>query len=224
VHITQKILLKRLFTQNRQRYSSLTYGYSYEDNIVFHLKKLLKEGYVDKIDGTYSITTKGVKKITIFDVSLAENSGIKTFFIGFLCNYNKEYLIKEHPHGVHNFYNLPSGKPRFGEDVGKALVRTFAENSGLILKPSEFEFLSLHLKTVKTSQGETLFDDAFTIYRVKIGKSQREKMKLRKQIKWMTEDEIKKLPNYWPEIDICIIKKDFRPYRSYKFISDYILG
>ena len=48
MHEVQKILLKRLSQQNDQRYSTLTRDYDYEDNIVFHLKKLITDGFVIK--------------------------------------------------------------------------------------------------------------------------------------------------------------------------------
>lgn len=223
MHKLQKILLKRLLVENNQRYSSLTQGYNYDDNIVFHLKRLLKEGLVGKSDSVYSITTKGIKKITEFDTSLDENIRVKTFFIGFLCNFEREYLIKKHPHGNRNFYNLPSGKPMFGEKIEEALVRTFENNTDVKLIPKSFEFISLHLKTIKTSEGEVLFDDAFAIYKVNITRSQKESMRLDKQIEWISEEKIKKLSNCWPEIDICILAKNFSPYLAYDFTSNYIL-
>lgn len=224
MHEVQKILLKRLLLQNKQRYSFLTTGYSYEDNIVFHLKQLIKKDLIKKEENTYLITTSGVKEITKYDLQILEDPGFKTFFIGFLCNYENKYLIKEHPIINNNFYNLPSGKPRFGEIIEKALVRIFEVNTGITLEPKDFEFLSLHLKIVKTSQREVLFDDAFAIYKVSIDNTQKEKMKFPKQIKWMSIKEIKKLSNRWPEIDICIIQEDTNPYLSYEFISDYILS
>src|SRR3990167_10021876 len=170
MHEIQKIILKRLLLQNRQKYSTLTKGYDFEDNIVFHLKQLITRGLIIKTDKLYQITPEGVKQIADYDLLTIENTGFKTFFLGFLCKYESLYLIKEHPSENNNFYNLPSGKPKFGEPIDKALIRTFAENTGIIININNIKFLSLHLKTIKTSQDEILFDDAFTIYKVNINK------------------------------------------------------
>ncbi len=223
MHKIQKILLKRLLLQNKQKYSSLTIGYDFDDNIVFHLKQLVSKNLMKKEGDKYLITVGGIKVITDFDLSTIEDTGYKTFFIKFLCGFENKFLVKEHQTGTTNFYNLPSGKPRFGEPIGSALIRTFKANTGITLMDTDFEFQSLHLKTVKTSGGEIIFDDAFTIYKVNINTEQKEKMKLHKQISWKSVDEIKKLSNHWPELDICILKKDKSPYLSYEIKSDYIL-
>ena len=223
MHQIQKILLKRLLISNNQKYSLLTQGYGFEDNVVFHLKQLLNKHFIEKQKIGYKIITKGVKQITRYDLEKLENTGFKTFFVGFVCKSGKEYLVKEHPASKTNFYNLPSGKPRFGESIEKALTEIFCDNTGLKLKYKDFRYLALHLKTVKTSKGEVLFDDALAVYETAIDESQKLKMKLNKQLKWMPFDEIKKLPNRWPEIDILIIDKNFTNFLSYEFMSDYIL-
>lgn len=220
MHQLQKILLKRLLIQGKQKYSLLTRSYSYEDNILFHLKQLINKGLVAKKDGQYSVTAAGIKG---FDLDQREDTGAKTFIIGFLCQEENEYLIKAHPHAPKNFYNLPSGQPRFGEDIFQALARIFFENTNFKINPKNFKFLSLHLKTIKTADGQVLFDDAFAIYEVKIGKNQRNQMKLKKELSWMGLKKIKTLQNRWPEIDILIFEGNRTPYLSYQFKSNYIL-
>ncbi|MBI3558927.1 hypothetical protein HY085_00875 [Candidatus Gottesmanbacteria bacterium] len=87
-----------------------------------------------------------------------------------------------------------------------------------------FQYLSLPLKTVKTSKNETLFDDAFAIYKVTMIKDQNTKMQLKNGVKWFSLEEIKLFSNCWPEIDLCILKKNTHSYLTYEFISDYILN
>lgn len=169
MHNLQKILLKRLSLQNNQRYGTLASGYDFEDNIVFHLNRLIADELVFKDNGIYSLTLKGVKEISKYEPFKLENKGVKTFFIGFLCNdEDGNFLIKSHPNAKSGFYNLPSGKPFFGENISDALIRTFKANTGLTLTFDSFKFVSLHLKTIKTNQDEVVFDDAFTIYAVDI--------------------------------------------------------
>jgi hypothetical protein len=223
MHDIQKIMLKRLLDRNKRRFAELTQGYSFEDNIVFHLKQLVGKGFMEKNNEHYSITATGVKAVTQYDIPSLADVGFKTFFVGFLCSYGNSYLLKEHPGGQTNFYNLPSGKPHFGEPIEQALVRLFREISGLTLQPNTFSFYSLHLKTVKTSAGEVLFDDAFTIYHVKINDTQHENLKLAENVLLLRSSAIAELPNRWPEIDTCVLQKNSTPYRVYDFVSDYIL-
>lgn len=224
MHKLQKILLKRLKFQNNQRYGTLTSGYDFEDNIVFHLNKLLSSKYISKTEGIYSITLDGIKEIAKYEPFELEDKGIKTFFIGFLCsNEENNYLLKSHPNAKSNFYNLPSGKPFFGENIEDSLVKNFELNTGLTLPSESFKFASLHLKTIVTNDNEVIFDDAFSIYNVKVNKQQKEKMKLMNSIEWKSIDEIVKLENRWPELDICILQKDFEIYKAYRHISNYIL-
>lgn len=190
---------------------------------MFHLKQLMNKGFIEKQEAEYKITANGIKEIAKYDLEKLEDTGFKTFFVGFVCKSGENFLIKEHCVDKTYFYNLPSGKPKFGESMRKALARIFHDSTHLKLKSEDFKYLSLHLKTIKTSRGEILFDDAFAVYEIVISKSQKAKMKLAKQLKWMPFEEIKKLPNRWPEIDILIINKNFANCLNYEFVSDYIL-
>jgi ADP-ribose pyrophosphatase YjhB (NUDIX family) len=211
MHSLQKTLLRRLLTKNGLKYSDLTSGFDFEDNIVFHLKQLQSNNLIVKNSDLYSLTAEGLK------AAKNEEAGLKMFFLGFLCEYRGKFLIREHSEGETKFYNLPSGKPRFSERIESALARSFMAATGL--ETNNFEFLSLHLKTVQTSKGEVLFDDAFAIYKASVAAAG----PLNSGMVWFTPEEIKQLPNRWPEIDICILKKDLRPYLSYQFTSDHIL-
>lgn len=218
MHQIQKTLLKRLLAKSGQKYSELTSGYNFENNIVFHLKQLLGNGYIEKNGEIYNFTADGVKE------AKNEETGLKMFFFGFVCEYDEKYLLREHTEGNTKFYNLPSGKPNFGEKIEDALVRTFFELTDLKLKPENFQYLSLHLKTVKTSKNEVLFDDAFAIYKTIITDKQVGDLELKNGIKWFTLEEIRSFSNRWPEIDLCILKKDYCPYLVYQFTSDYTLN
>lgn len=224
MHQLQKILLKRLSVQNNQRYASLTSGYDFEDNVLFHLKSLIKNEYIEKHEGIYSITLAGVKEIAQYEPIQLKDKGVKTFFIGFLCSDSDgNYLIKSHPNAQTNFYNLPSGKPYFGEPIKEALPRLFKLNSGIDLPSNHFEFCSLHLKTIQTKDAEVIFDDAFAIYTIHVTDVQKKEMKLLDSVSWKSVEEISDLINRWPELDICILNKDLDPYKVYTYESGYIL-
>lgn len=224
MHKLQKILLKRLLSNNNQRYGTLTAHYDFEDNIVFHLNKLINEKLISKENGIYSINLEGIKEISKHEPFQLEDKGVKTFFIGFICkDENENYLIKSHENAKSNFYNLPSGKPFFGEKIEDALQRTFELNTGIKLQNDRFKFTSLHLKTIKSSEDEIIFDDAFTIYSITVISNEKNLMQLNPSVSWKSIDEIKGIPNKWPEIDFCILKNDLSVYKSYTHLSDYIL-
>lgn len=224
MHDLQKLIIKRLFIQNNQRYGSLTAGYDFEDNVVFHLKQLITGGYVNKENGTYSLTTEGVKAVAKLEPTELVDKGVKTFFIGFLCSDEYgNYLIKSHPQAKTNFYNLPSGKPFFGENPDEMLNRTFKQVTGINFSRAHFEFTSLHLKTIQTADGVVLFDDAFAVYTVKVDQLSKRQMELAENIHWLSVEEIQNFPHRWPEIDMHILRKDAQTYNVYTHVSDYIL-
>ena len=224
MHQIQKILLARLTQQNGQKYSKLTSGYDFENNIVFHLKQLIKDGSIEKVDDIYKITAKGIKEIYALGLPDLDYPQKKLFYCGFVVSDEiGNFLIKGHPNARVNFYNLPSGSPRFGEKMDKALVRLFEENTGININPGRFNFITLHMKTTKTSNDETLFDDGQAIYKVEITKSEKERMKLMDGVNWCSLGEITKLPNCWPEIKMCLLDETILPYASYEIRSDYKL-
>ena len=223
MHQIQKILLKRLVLQNDQKYSDLTRGYDFENNIVFHLKKLMENGFIEKKGTIYSITAEGIKQIYSYELSDLTNPGIKTFFCGFIVADDEKYLLKGHPAAKVNFFNLPSGRPKFGEKMEEALVRLFFENTGIKVDAARFGYKCFHAKIVKTTNGESLFDDGQAIFEIKIFKKEAAEMKLMEGLGWFSIDKIKKLVNCWPEIKMCILDKKIVPYASYEIISDYKL-
>lgn len=224
MHKLQKTLLGRLKLNNNQRYATLTSGYDFEDNVVFHLNQLISKDLIQKKAGVYSITKMGIQEVSQYETSALVDRGLKTFFVGFLCkDEGDNYLLKSHPQAKTNFYNLPSGKPYFGESTDTSLGRLFYESTGLRLTRKDFNFVSLHLKTIAMTDGEVLFDDAFGIYEIRINEDQRTKMKLATTIGWYSKEEIKKLKGKWPEIDMCIGQKDVIPYSEYTFTTNYIL-
>lgn len=223
MHTTQKALLKRLVLSGKQKYSALTRGFTYDDNILFHLNQLLKKNLVSKTTAGYRITKAGTQALYKFDFATLTDTGFWSFMCGLICSCGNRYLLKSHSQAINNFFNLPSGQPQLSETIDKALVRLLHQYTGFKAKPTDFNFLSLHLKTIKNTSGEIIFNDAFTVYKITVSPSHKAAMKLHSQVAWYSKEEIKTLPNRWPEIDLCILKKDRTPYRVYSFTSDYIL-
>ncbi len=222
MHTLQKLLIKRLVDENGRTFSSLARGYDAEDNIVFHLKRLISGDLVEKHNDKYFITAKGLTTLSTFQKTDLKDDAFKMFFVGFVCSCGEDFLIKPHESNQQTFYNLPSGSPLFGESLEDALPRIFYDETGLHIPYTDFTFDSLHMKTVITKSGDTIFDDAFGVYKTSITINQKDKMKLQKCI-WLDEREIIKLENKWPEIDLCVLKINWKPYCVYSVKSQYIL-
>ncbi|NTU46155.1 NUDIX hydrolase [Candidatus Roizmanbacteria bacterium] len=220
MHIMQKTLLHRLSLHNNQRYSMLTSGYDYDDNVVFHLKQLVSNGLIEKIESNYLITPEGIKIISEYETEELLNFGHKTFFVGLVCDDRDDnFLIKTHPQAKTPYFNLPNGGPHFGESMDTALLRIVKENLQCDSDAARFSFLSLHMKTVVTPEQEVLFDEGFAIYKVTFTT----RLPDSHEYQWMPKEEIIKLENRWPEIDLCILAPEVKPYASYQFMTDYIL-
>lgn len=223
MHTLQKLLIKRLVEENGRIYSSLTRGYDSEDNIAFHLKQLLSDVLVEKREEKYFITAKGINKLNEFQKTDLQDNTFKMCFVGFVCKCGDEYLIKPHKNAKEVFYNLPSGSPLFGEDLMDALPRIFYDETDLHLACENFKFDSVHIKTVKSTDGKILFDDAFVVFLVDVTSVQKEKMVMMKGCEWQVKDLLEQLKTKWPEIDYCILKKDWEVYKKYSVTCDYVL-
>lgn len=224
MHLLQKELIKRLITKNGLKFSELANGYDAENNIVFHIKQLITQGYLTKRDDHYFLTPKGVNARSSFELSTLEDTSVKSFFVGFACKSGNDYLIKPHMTIDNTFYNLPSGKPSFGENLNEALPRLFYEETSVTLNTNDFKFDSLHLKTVKTESGDILFDDAFTVYTVTVDNATRDAMDLKKGCVWQSIDSIEALENKWPEIDLVLLRKDWSIYKVYDVVCNYVIS
>jgi ADP-ribose pyrophosphatase YjhB (NUDIX family) len=213
-----------LTNKNGQTYSRLTSGYDFENNIVFHLKQLIKDNLIEKVDDIYKITAKGMREIYSLGLPDLDYPDKKLFYCGFVVtDGNDNFLMKGHSNAKVNFHNLPSGDPRFGEKIEESLVRIFENNTGIKIKSDRFAFICLHMKTTKTSNQDILFDDGQAIYKVEVTRGEKEKMKLMSDVKWYSKNEIEKIPNCWTEIKMCILDNNILPYASYEVVSDYKL-
>lgn len=215
MHILQKLLIKRLVEENGRSYSSLTGGYDSEDNIAFHLKQLLASDFVEKREDRYFITVRGLNILNTFQKSDLKEDIFKKYFVGFVIKCGEQYLIKQHPKVKEPYYNLPSGTPLFGEPVADALARILFRETGIQLPPESFIFDSLHLKSVKTKEGEVAFDDVFGVYSAEISESAKNTVVLGSDYLWQRREELSAMSNVWPEIKFCILREDWEVYKTY---------
>lgn len=223
MHTLQKLLIKRLAEENGRPYATLTKGYDAEDNIVFHLKQLISNELIEKKDDKYFITVKGLNILNTFQKSDLKDDIFKVFFVGFVIKCGDAYLIKKHLKAGVTYYNLPSGTPLFGEKLEDALTRIFYAEVGISIPYIDFKFDSFHLKTIKSDDNKVIFDDAFGVYMAVISEDLKQSMPLKGNYIWVEKAKLESLEIRWPEIDLCILRKDWELYKSYEITANYLV-
>jgi len=98
----------------------------------YHLKNLVDEGYVEKVNQTYALSDKGKKEIMYIDGFSGEREEAPLPVVAIVVEDKGRFLIqkrtKEPFYGYHAF---PSGKIKKGETVEKAALRELYEETGL---------------------------------------------------------------------------------------------
>lgn len=132
-HTIQKQIIHKLSYAKALRFSELKPKQIESNLFMYHLKQLIKLGFVEKIDGAYALTPMGlahVDKLSMKDFKHRVQAKIITI------------LAVEHTDGswlmlrrLHQPYigkvGFPSGKVHYGEYLRDAAVRDLEEKTGL---------------------------------------------------------------------------------------------
>ena len=222
LHNIQKELLKRLVLKNSQRFGELTFGYDFGDNVAFHLKQLIKNGFAQKRSLKYYITKDGLEYSANYDLKTLADKKFKSIYIAFICKLGNKYMLRERKSESSVFYKLPGAKPLYGISFSEEIQRIFKLETNLKIDFEEFTFDGMHFKIQKTSNGRTLFDDVLMVYYLNLDNMNVLRgIKLRENTKWFEKEEIQYLKGKWPEIDICIFRNEWKPILEYTFVNDY---
>jgi ADP-ribose pyrophosphatase YjhB (NUDIX family) len=107
-----------------------------ESNVfMYHLKILIKSGYVIKVDANYTLTPKGLSYVdSLSQENLKPRKQPKLIAIVAVKNQLGEYLLLERKFQPYNGQlMLPSGKQHLGEDFEAHAKRELCEKTGLKL-------------------------------------------------------------------------------------------
>lgn len=131
-HIQYKIVAQ-LMTAPIRRFSELKPDGVESNLFQYHLKHTIKEGYVLKIEGGYTLSSKGLYFADRHSATLKtvrEQPKIITIII--LRNKNGEvFLHQKQKQPFVNTYHLPAGKIHENESVMSAAYRELYEKTGL---------------------------------------------------------------------------------------------
>lgn len=137
-HQIQAIILRKLLFVKSAEFSVLQKETTVtSDHFNFHIKKMLDDGYVEKIDGKYSLSVKGKEYANRMDTDENEIEKQPKISVAITLERagaggEREFLFqqrKKNPY--YDFWGRVGGKMRWGETVIEAAKRELLEETGL---------------------------------------------------------------------------------------------
>src|SRR5664279_6649459 len=195
------------------------------DHFNFHVKKLLDEGYVEKLEKHYKLSRKGKEYANRMDTDENEiEKQPKVSVVIILERKNadgeREFLYqqrKKNPY--YDFWGRLGGKMRWGESVIEAAKRELLEESNL---EADLEFkLLYHKRDFDKATGRLLEDKLFfcaygTIYSGELMETFEGGM-----YRWMTERQFSEQPKRFTSVDDMTAAIDAgKPFLEREFYYD----
>lgn len=168
LHTIQLEILQKLIFAEALHFAELKPSPDLENNkFDWHLKQLIKAGYIEKNNNSYNLSVEGRKycnrmdtdinkvvmqaKLTVLQIGMRTTNGYNEFLL---------HTRKKHPFfGCQGF---PTGKIKWGEEILEAARREFTEETSLSGNP---ELLSLWHYLVQDKANNTKEDKYFFICR-----------------------------------------------------------
>lgn len=198
LHIIQKHILKRLSESRRLRYGEMKPAHIEGNQFSYHLKTLMRRGYLAKKGDGYALTTKGLHYatgVTFEHFSPRIQPKIVTLIV--VKNGRKEFLVytrNRQPFiGMDGF---PYGKIHLGEKIAEAAARELKEKTGLEAGLAQKGDLYL---MVTDPEGEMI---AHTLCHVFLGKNPRGEITPQSpigRVRWLSEKELMR-QNFMPGV------------------------
>lgn len=162
-HEAQVTILRHLLFTPDAGFSELQKGTALSsDHFSFHIKKLLDEGYVEKLEKSYRLSHKGKEYANRMDTDEKEiEKQPKVSIVITIERKNEkgeaEYLFQQRKKNPYfDFWGRMGGKMRWGEPIIEAADRELFEETGLKAK---FEYKTLYHKRDFSKQSGKLLED-----------------------------------------------------------------
>lgn len=175
------------------------------DHFTFHLKKLIAEGYIDKLENEYKLSNKGKEYANRMDTD--ENAIEKQPKVSIAITLERkgkngmsEFLVqqrKKNPY--YDFWGRVGGKMRWGETVIEAASRELKEETGL---EADLEYKLLYHKRDFDKHSKRLLEDK--IFLCVYANSYRGKLVEEFEggvNRWMTQEEFAAQPKRFKSVD-----------------------
>jgi 8-oxo-dGTP pyrophosphatase MutT (NUDIX family) len=222
--IQLKILSTLLFNP-KARFRDLNTDSMATDHFSYHLRSLVKEGFIKKEKLTYSLTSKGKMLAGKIDTSvhkMEKQPKVSVIIIPHKTIKNKEvFLIQQRTKEPYFGYKgFIAGKVKFGETLQETAKRELKEEAGI---GGKFRFCyEIHEMTYDKATGEQLEDKFFHIVECydlegKINKKTPEGLN-----KFVTVEEFMKMkPIFHNEVDLLnwFLNKDFK-FKEQKYLIE----
>jgi 8-oxo-dGTP pyrophosphatase MutT (NUDIX family) len=165
-HAAQVAILRHLLFKPRAGFTELQKKANLSsDHFNFHIKKLIEEGYVERVENAYRLTHKGKEYSNRMDTDENEIEKQPKVSVAITLERlseggEREFLFqqrKKNPY--YDFWGRMGGKVRWGESVVEAAERELKEETGL---EAEFEYkLLYHKRDFSKKTGKLLEDKIF---------------------------------------------------------------
>ncbi len=220
LHEAQAGILKELLFHPGSSFSALNIGGLTNDHFTFHVKHLVQEGIIEKIDKNYFLTQKGKLYANKLDVDALKMERFGTPSVAVTVKKivkGKTYFLMHHrlKEPLYGYWGFVNGKVRFGEFTKDTAKRELFEETGLTGQP---KILSVTHKMRGPNRQDVKLDHFFFLYIVENAKGKLKNTKEGKNY-WKTLDQIKKLntfPGFKLYVDV-IANESYSPY-----IEDFI--
>ena len=164
LHLAQTKILRELLFMPTARFAELQKASGLEsDHVKFHIKQLVKLGYVNKIGNAYQLSVTGKEYANKLDTDagvierqpkvavllVVEQHNPKTHMV--------EYLLQKRlKHPYFSFWGAPTGKVRWGETLLDAATRELKEETGLT---GTFEYRGIYHERVRHQVTGKIIED-----------------------------------------------------------------
>lgn len=205
-HAAQVAILRHLLFKPQAGFAELQKEADLtSDHFNFHIKKLVDEGYVEKVEKGYRLTHKGKEYANRMDTDENEIEKQPKVSVAITLERRnekgeREFLFqqrKKNPY--YDFWGRVGGKIRWGESVLEAAKRELKEETGLM---AEFEQrLLYHKRDFNKATGKLLEDKIFfCVYATEYSGELIEEFEGGVN-KWMTVEEFHKKPKRFTSVD-----------------------
>jgi 8-oxo-dGTP pyrophosphatase MutT (NUDIX family) len=197
LHEIQASILRELLFHNGTNFASLNKVDILNDHFTFHLKRLIREGMIEKKGKLYFLTQKGKQfagKLDVFGLKMEQfgTPGVIVTAVKTVKS-KKYYLIQQRlKEPLYGYYGFVSGKIKFGEFSKDTAKREFFEETGLTGEP---EFVMVEHRLRGPSRNEIKLDHYFFLYIMKNPKGKLINTPEGKNF-WKTVEEMKELNTF----------------------------
>lgn len=170
LHKIQMLILRELLFHPNSRFTELNIQGLSTDHFSYHVSVLIRDGYVEKDNSKYSLTTNGkeyANRMDTDEASIERQPKIAVMIVATKRIKGKKYLLvqertKEPYFGYSGFI---TGKIRYGEKVLETAKRELKEESGLECSEVHIKRL-VHDHVVLEDTGELVEDKMFYVIHI----------------------------------------------------------